>query len=114
FIGSRTIKLVEVTHIACRFGPTDRRQPYPHDRYAPRLERRDHVIDALGIKLGPFVGMKLVSCAWRRVLRSDRGGWRMFTVGRCRASFGRRRTLAQWRAVIHPEHHNDGIGFFGR
>ena len=29
------------------------------------------------------------ACAWRRVLRSDRGGWGIFTVGRCRASFGR-------------------------
>src|ERR1700720_721111 len=74
FIGSPAGKNARGNHIACRFGPPDRRQPYPHDRYAPRLERLDHVVDALGIKLGPFVGMKLVSCARRRMLRSGRGG----------------------------------------
>ena len=42
--------------------------------------------------------------------------WRvgMFTIGRYRASFGRRGTLTQWRAVIYPEHHDDGVGFLGR
>src|SRR5262249_60668584 len=74
FIGSRAIKLIEITHVACRFGATDRRQSNPYDGYAPRLERRDHVIDALGIKLGPFVGMKFIACARRRMLRGGRGG----------------------------------------
>src|SRR5262249_36818453 len=114
FIGSRAIKLIEITHVACRFGATDRRQSHPYDRYAPRLERRDHVVDALGIKLGAFVGMKFIACARRRMLRGGRGGRGMFTVGWCRTWFCRRWTVAQRRAVIYSEHHNDGVGFLAR
>src|SRR5215467_9002580 len=47
FVGPGAIKLVEITHIACRFGAADRRKSHPHDRHAPRFERRDHVVYAL-------------------------------------------------------------------
>src|SRR5262249_60222845 len=79
FIGSRAIKLIEITHFAFRFCATDRRQSNPYDGYAPRLERRDHVIDALGIKLGPFVGIKFIAFAPAGMLRCGRGWRDVFT-----------------------------------
>ena len=90
--GARAIKLVEIAHIAGRFGAADRRQPNPEHRHAFALKRGDHVVDALFVKLGPFVGVKLVDSAGRPALRFGRGRRRLFAVRRWRI---RRRQAAR-------------------
>ena len=52
-----------------------------HTTDALRLDCGDHVVDALGIKLSPFVGMKLVVFTRPLALCFSRGGGWMGVVG---------------------------------
>ena len=92
-------------------GAADRWSSHPNDRYAPRLERSDHVIDALGINLHHSVSdSKLASAAgaarWRRRGPDGRRKVKWLPLPAVRAS----RNDGQHAA----EHHNNGVGFFGR
>ena len=76
FSARARIKLVQIAHVACRLGAADRRQPDPDHGHAPAFEHGDHLVDALFVKLAPFVDMKLVVGAIDR--RSGGGWWRLF------------------------------------
>ena len=139
FFRPRAIKFVEVIHIACRFGATDCRQSDPEHRHALTLGRGNHVVDALFVKLGPYVGAKLVIAGRRPVLRLGRISGRLLGVGRRRVrrrrgiccsliarrcllrsltlgpSFiWRRRALTQRQPIVHAQHDDNGTRLFCR
>src|SRR5262249_48867617 len=73
-LGAATEQIVEIAQVRRRLGATDRRKPDPEHRHVLGLERRDRVIDALDVELGPFVGAEFVADhAGRRAFRLGRG-----------------------------------------
>src|SRR6516165_4021908 len=59
-LGPLAIKLVQVAYVAARPGATNCRQPYPNNRYALALERRNHCVNALGVECRPLLGVEIV------------------------------------------------------
>ncbi len=140
FFGALAVKLVQVAHIAGRFRAADGGQSHPDNRHAFALKCRDHVVDAFGIERRPWVGMKLIGAARHRPLRIGLGGclWRRFGIRRHRGLVlrrlrsrlircllcglsrlagalcigGRWSFVAQRRAIIEPEHYDDGVRLF--
>ena len=129
-LGAGAENLVEIAHVAGRLGAVDRRQADPQHRHAFTLEGCNHVVDALCVKLGPFVGVIVVTAgralAWR-LARGDRRllavrlggiGWRglvlVLRLGlRLRRLRGlrrrfRRHLVAERQPVVETEHDHDG------
>src|SRR5215218_9264963 len=63
---SRPVEVVEVGEIGARSLSADRRQAHPDHRNAFALERRNRVVDALGVKLAPFFRTEFVCGGGRR------------------------------------------------
>ena len=138
--GGVAIQRIQKQRVRRRLGAADRRQADPEHRHALRFQDGDHLVDLLGVKLGPALvveRMHALRCT-AALRRHDRRPV-VIVIGGVRRPVGRRSRLvvrlgvrvllvgflfrgrfADRHAVVQAEHHDDGFrllvgeNFFGR